>query len=458
MAEKKVSLVKTVLFTICSILVLDSLAPAPAYFGVQSITMWVILTIVFFIPYGLLTAELGSTYPNDGGITYWSKLAFGEHVGIQVGWFYWTSCAFWMPSVFITFSYWLSYKFFPNAPAAVMALLAAAMCWLICWIGIKGIELSVTITAIASLAKMAILIIFGILGFVYIAKYGSASDFSWQSLKITSLSDMSSGIAVIAYNLLGFELIGSIGSKIKNPNKTIPKMTLLAGTVITLLYLFGTFGILAALSQVDALDGFYFALEELCRVFGGGQDAVLGVLVIISCLTLVSNMIAWTLGSNEALIAADLDKRSAFLAHRSKKHGTADNLYIVMGILSTIMIVLNFAFGSDDANAIFWDIASFSYVVFLIPYLVEFSAAIRLRYKDKETVRVYSVPGGTAGMWVCGILCLICVGASIYFLFADDIAAGNMFAFWVKLIGTILCFLSGEILYRSGKARTVKQA
>lgn len=458
MTKKKVGLAKSVLFTICSIIVLDSLAPAPAKFGVQSITMWVILTIIFFIPYGLLTAELGSTFPSDGGIAHWTKMAFGDHTGLQVGWFYWISCAFWMPAVFITFAYWLSYSFFPDAPAAVMALVAGAMCWLICWIGIRGIELSVTITAIASFLKMAILVIFGILGFIYVAKFGAASDFSLQSFKITSMSDMSAGVAVIVYNLLGFELIGSIGSKIDDPGKTVPKMTILAGAAIAILYILGTFGILAALSEVDTLDGFYLALSELCRVFGSAQVPICNFLVIIACLTLVSNMISWTLGSNEALIAADLDEKSKYLAHRNEKRGTADHLYIVMGIVSTIMIVLNFAFGSDDANLIFWDVASFSYVVFLIPYLFEFAAALKLRYQEKATKRVYSVPGGTVGMWVCSILCFLGDGFAIYFLFADDITGGDMFGFWMKVIGTILCFVTGEILFHKGKSLKTKKA
>ena len=117
MNGKKVGFLKCLLFTICSVLVLDSLAPAPARFGVRSITMWVVLALVFFIPYGLISAELGSTYPDDGGITAWVTRAYGEHLGVQTGWFYWVNVAFWMPAVFVTFAWWLSYSFFPNAPA-----------------------------------------------------------------------------------------------------------------------------------------------------------------------------------------------------------------------------------------------------------------------------------------------------------------------------------------------------
>jgi amino acid transporter len=174
--------------------------------------------------------------------------------------------------------------------------------------------------------------------------------------------------------------------------------------------------------------------------------------VIVSCLTLVSNMISWTLGANESLIAAELDKRNAFLGARSK-YGTAGNLYIVMGVLSTVLLILNFLLGSEEANAIFWDIFSFSLVIFMIPYLVMFAAAVKLRYSDAGRKRVYRVPGGNAGMWVCGILCFGCICICLYYMFADDIAAGNMFALSVKIIGTILCAAVGEYLYRAGKKK-----
>lgn len=449
MEEKKVSLVKCVLFTICSVLVLDSIAPAAARFGTQAITMWLLLAVIFFVPYGLLSAELGSSYPDDGGITSWVTRAFGEHLGVQTGWFYWINVAFWMPAVFVTFAWWLSYSFFPSAPPAVMAVIAVAMCWVIVAIGIRGVELSVTVAAIASYAKMAILLLFGLLGAAYLILHGAARPFRPQDFAITSLGSFSSGIAVIVYNLLGFELIGSIGSKIENPGKTVPKMTILAGAAITVLYLLGTFGMLVSLREIDEMDGFYFALRELCSIFGPAQTVVTDVLVVISCLTLVSNMLSWTLGANESLIAADLDRRSRFLGRRSKKYGTAAGLYVLMGILSTVLLILNFTLGSGEANAVFWDVLSFSFVIFMVPYLFMFSAAVKLRYSDPDTRRIYRVPGGMAGMWICAILCLACVLIGVFFLFYENIAAGNWFAFWVKVVGTALCVLTGEWLYRA---------
>ena len=112
MEEKKVSLVKSILFTICSILVLDSFV-APAIIGVSSITIWVITAVLFFIPYGLISAELGAAYPDDGGIASWVTRAFGEKSGVLVGWYYWINVGFWMPAVFVAFATWFSYAFAP---------------------------------------------------------------------------------------------------------------------------------------------------------------------------------------------------------------------------------------------------------------------------------------------------------------------------------------------------------
>ncbi len=64
------------LFTVCAILIVDQLA-ASAAIGVQSIFWWVFTLVLFFIPYGLITAELGSTYPQEGGIYAWVRRAFG---------------------------------------------------------------------------------------------------------------------------------------------------------------------------------------------------------------------------------------------------------------------------------------------------------------------------------------------------------------------------------------------
>ncbi|MEG2745183.1 MAG: amino acid permease, partial [Oscillospiraceae bacterium] len=212
--------------------------------------------------------------------------------------------------------------------------------------------------------------------------------------------------------------------------------------------------ILAAIpaAEVDSVDGFFYALQELCTVFGPAARPVFVVVIVVASLTLVSNMVSWTMGANEVLAAAELDKRSKLLGHRNKKYGTPDALYIIMGLIATALLVLNFAL-SGDANEVFWTILSFSFVIFMIPYLFMFPAAVKLRLTDKETPRIYQVPGGKFGIIFCAVICEACIALSIFFLFKD---AGSTFALMTLIIGTLITTLFGVLLYRAGKTKKTK--
>ena len=451
--ENKVSLTKTVLFTVCSILVLDSFV-APCILGVSSFTIWIITAIFFFLPYGLLSAELGSTYPDDGGIASWTERAFGEFWGVMQGWMYWINVAFWMPAVFTAFSGWTVLAVWPDMPVIIQAGLALLGCWAIVFIGIRGIELSVNVASMMAYLKMGILILIGILGVVYGIKNGLANDFSLVNWipNMEDIFNFSDGgyFAVIMYNLLGFELIGSIGSKIENPQKTVPKMTIIAGIAIIAIYCIGSFGVLAAIPAegIDEVDGFVYAVQELCTVFGSFGNVLFYIIIFGAILTLVANMITWTLGGNEAFMGAELDKRSKFLGYRHPKYGTASNLYWVMGIISTICIVFNYAL-SGDANDIFWTIFTFSTTIFYMCYLLMFLAAIKLKFSD-NTPRVYAVPGGKVGMVICGALCFFFVGVSLLTALNYD---PSDYAFWMQNIGLVLTFAVGIYLYFAGKKK-----
>jgi amino acid transporter len=152
------------------------------------------------------------------------------------------------------------------------------------------------------------------------------------------------------------------------------------------------------------------------------------------------------MGANEVLAASQLDKRSKLLGHRSARFDTPDGLYYVMGILSTFLLVLNFAL-AGDANDIFWTILSFSFVIFMLPYLFMFPAAVKLRRIDTKTERPYRVPGGKGGLLLCAVICELCIALSIVFLFKD---AGSGLPLWTLIIGTIVTTFFGWLLIKAG--------
>lgn len=446
--QKKVSLFKMISFTVSGIVVLDTFV-APAALGASSISVWLLTAILFFIPYGLINAELGAAYPEDGGIYTWVTRAFGDFQGSLIAWYYWVNVAFWMPAVFIAFSTWFSMAFVPDMSLFFSAFLAIAMCWVIVYIGIRGIDLSVTVTSIAAVLKTGVLVFFGVLGAIYGIKNGFANDFSLSSFALNLNFDTIAFSSAIVYNLLGFELISSIASEIDEPNKNIPKMTILAGILIAALYIIGTFGVLAAIpaESIDPLDGFFYALQELCTVFGGAQDIIFKSIIIVALFTLVSNMISWTLGGVEVLDEATFAQKTKLLGHKNKKYNTPDYSYALMGVISTVLIVMNFML-SGNANDAFWTILSFSFLIFFLPYLWLFPTVVKLRINDKDRPRPYKIPFGKFGLYLSSILGFSFIALGVILLFFTGDGWDPLYHLTL-IIGTIITTLFGIWLYRN---------
>src|SRR6201999_2309705 len=83
------------LFLICTLVGLDTLG-AVASNGAQGFTWLIFLAVFFFVPYALLTAELGSTFTEEGGPYVWVKLAFGRFAASIGAVLYWLSNPIWL--------------------------------------------------------------------------------------------------------------------------------------------------------------------------------------------------------------------------------------------------------------------------------------------------------------------------------------------------------------------------
>ena len=67
---------------------------------------------LFFIPTALVSAELGTGWPNRGGIYVWVREAFGKKFSFFIIWLIWIFNVIWYPDDFSlnqgTFSYFLN--------------------------------------------------------------------------------------------------------------------------------------------------------------------------------------------------------------------------------------------------------------------------------------------------------------------------------------------------------------
>jgi len=218
------------LFSICAIIVLDTLA-ASASIGASSVSWYIITLVLFFIPYGLITAELGSTYPEQGGIYVWVRRAFGEKWAARTTWYYWINVALWMPSVYVLFAGVFAQLFFPEMSLTWIIVIGIVMTWITVLVGIITLEIGKWVPNVGAIVKAVIIMVLGIGGVIFALRNGVANDMSFTAM----LPTWDAGLAflpVIVYNFLGFELMSGAGEEMKNPGRDVPKAIITAGVLI----------------------------------------------------------------------------------------------------------------------------------------------------------------------------------------------------------------------------------
>ncbi len=455
--EKKFGLFELVSFLISGIIVLDTFV-APAALGSSAITLWIVVSIFFMIPNGFINAELGGAYPD--GLVSWVKESMGELHATIAGWFYWVNVSFWMPAVFITFSYWFSMTYFPDGEGWTtlgsfgMIVIALIACWVLVLTVRRGVDLGVFLSKVASIIKVAILVIFGVLGILYTGE--GAGEIFRETTWGLDLSDISTIglVTAVVFNLLGFELIASIGDRVKNPKKDIPRAVIIGAVLIGGLYIFATFGVLRVATVADIaddgfiLDGFIIALERMTIIFGGAGTFIYKLLMGLTLFTLVANMISWVIGASEILEDADFAKTMPIFNERHPKFGTLSKSYILMGIISTILVLVGLGLG-DSGDEAFWTILAFSMVIFIFPYIYLTPAILKLRKRDGVEGKDFIVPGGKVGLWISAVLNFFFIALAVILLFTSN--QGYDLYYPVVIIGTILTTAAGFYFYYRGQ-------
>ena len=435
------------LFTVAAILVIDTLAPSAAI-GPSSISWWIITLVLFFIPYGLITAELGTTYPEQGGLYIWVRNAFGERWAARTTWLYWINVALWMPSVYVLFAGMFAQLFIPDLSLWGQIAIGVLMTWVTVIIGIVALDVGKWVPNIGALIKALIMLVIGFGAFFYAAQHGVANDLSFRNI----LPSWDAGLyflPVIVYNFMGFELMSGAGEEMQNPQRDIPRAIIIAGVLIAFFYLMGTIGMLMALpaEQLGLVSGIIDTLRILFGETGIG-GVIVTILGIGALYTFLTNMVTWTMGANRtAAEAANEGELPAFFGKLHPINKTPVGAYVLTGIVSSGVLVI-YGFMATTAEDLFWSLFAFSSIVFLMPYLALFPAFLKLRRTDANRPRPYRVPGNHLTAILMTIVCvLFIVQAIVFFIWVPGEPVDWNYAIPV-LAGVAVTLVIGEFLIK----------
>ena len=409
-----------VLFTVSAILLLDTLAAA-ASVGASSIFWWLFLGVIFFIPFALICAEMGCSYPEQGGIYAWIRDAFGGRWASRATWGYWVNTAVWIPAIYILFAGVFKQMFYPDLSLQGQIAIGLALTWIAVGVNIIALDIGKWIPNTGAILKVLIFCAVIIGAYLYSQDHGMANPITWQSVKPDWGSSLQY-IPAIIYGMLGFELVSASSDEMKNPKRDVPRAIFISGAIILVLYLFGTLAVLTAIpaGDINLVEGL---VDTLMLFFGGSDIGKIFVwgLGIAAMYTFFSNGVTWALGCNRAAAEAAAEgELPKIFALTSKTRGTPVGAAVLMGVVSSVVLIL-YGFMSGSNEDLFWSLFAFSAVIFLLPYQGMLMAFVRMRLIDPDHVRPYRIPGGNFVAAVLAGTCMLVLAlAIILFMYTPE--------------------------------------
>ena len=448
-AGKPFRLFDAVLAAVCVVMLVEAAVPSAAI-GNSKYFWWLLSMVLFFIPYGLVTAELGTTYPSCGGLYDWVSRAFGKKWGCRVAFYYWLQFALWLAALAVLFTEVIGQAFGFTDSVFVQILVQLAFVWLVGLLSLLPISESKVLINLCSIFKIVIMVALGALGVVFASTHGMANPIVQASDLLPTASGMSF-IAVIVFNFMGFEVITAFAGSMKRPKREIPKALLMAGVLIMVFYLFASFGISAAIPREELstsgglLDSFQYLISSL-----GLPAMILPLIALMFLYSIVANPVIWAMGVNYVTYHAAKSGAMPSIFGKESKGGAPFGATLVSSLVASALVILAPFIPNPD---IFWGFFALQILMLLISYIILFPAFRRLRYTDAESVRAYKAPGGKVVLNLITYvpMAVLLVAGTLVAVHPDGNGGWNFE--WLMIIGTVLSLLVGEVLVFSNRKK-----
>src|SRR6266699_3116125 len=424
-----------IFYTIAALVGIDTLG-AVSSLGSQALTWLLISAVTFLLPYGLLTAELGSTFTQEGGMYEWCKLAGGRFFASFGAMLYWISNPLWVggtlavTAIIAIKTFWFgssSFKFGGSSvsDAIVEMVIALLFIWGTTWCAIMSLRFGKWLSVFGSYVKLALLAVFILLGIIFIV--GGSSKGAHLSPADLIPSDWGTVVSlilpVLIFQWVGFEVQNGAGEEMHDPQRDVPRSLIRAGAIAVIAYALFLIVILFALpkNQLTGVGSFLNAYQAIDRVLPSTIATALGWLVALGLvLAYASSGGTWLMGADRTYAVSALDRTAPSLLGRfSGKYGTPIAVNTMSGIMATIAVVaaiLITAFGSGSISTLFSLVLGFTLSTNTLAYLLIFPAFLILRYRYPDVPRTYRVPGGMLGAWIVTLLPFTYAAIASYFI------------------------------------------
>ena len=436
--------------------------PQQAFYGLSSITFFVIGAILFFLPTALVTAELATGWTQRGGIFRWVGEGMGPGWGFMCLIILWMQCSINFGIAPVSFSATILF-YTPNFNAAVAFAehpqheIWIICCWLVfywflAFLATKGLKVFSKIAkygvVIGSLVPLGVMVVLMI---VWLCE-GHQSNISFAPVHLLpKWEGLSAGVL---FSYAGIDMNAAHITELKNPKKEFPQAMIWSMVFSMLIFMVGTLIIAMVIpnNKINVLYALFMTFREL--------GATIGIpwLYMVLSWALLCNMVAMTVTSfSGPSFMLGQAARAGFLPKSLQsynKHGMPSRLMYFQCVFMTIISLLVGLLPNVEGFVIMLDQAVT--VLYLSYYIIFFTAYLKLKHQQPNRPRAFVIPGGRAGGWITCIVGYICCAFGIVLAIwppaqvAEEV--GSPVTYVVTIIAiAVFIFAVGGVLYSFAK-------
>lgn len=362
------------------------LLPATAALILGPTSVWAVVLAGFAVALLVLCfAEAGSYFDGPGGAYLYTREAFGELVGFEVGWMTWLARVSSVASLSVGFAQALSFLVPQTREGTGRTLAIVIPLLTLTAINLVGVKSGVRTAVFLAVTKILPLLLFIGVGIFYVSGTLATAD-------TPRAGALGEAALLLLFAYAGFENTAAPAGEFKNPRRDIPFALVANITIVTLIY---TAVQWVALGTLPNLARSETPLADAAQIFLGGWGGwVLTVGAVLSILGTNSNTVLAGPRYLWALAADGFGPRMLTYIHPHFRTP-------MVAILTQTAIALPLALSGS-----FKQLATLSVIARLATYFGTAAAVLKLRRKFPDAPNIVRTPGGPVIPIAALLLCL----------------------------------------------------
>ena len=255
--------------------------------GLAVVTSWILIMVLYFVPYTLMVGQLGSAFQEaGGGVSSWVKALSNNKLAYFAAWTYWVVHVPYLaqkPQIIMVSLSWLfkgNGSFIKTASPLVVQGASLIIFLLFVWLASKGTTTLNNLGSIAGIAMFAMSMLFIILGV-------SAPFITHVQIATPNMTDIHTyipkfdfqyftTISMLVFAVGGSEKISPYVNKTKNASKEFPLGMIILAVMVAVSAILGSFaiGMIVNSNHIPAdlmANGAYQAFQFLGNSFHVGN-------------------------------------------------------------------------------------------------------------------------------------------------------------------------------------------